>query len=551
MRRSFVFSLGFLLFFSFICTKSLVAEQIPVFPGAEGAGVFTNGGRGGKVLKVTRLDDPNTINPPVGSLRWALTQSGPRIVVFAVGGTIELRGSIKIREPFITIAGQTAPGDGVTIRNDPVIIQTHDIVIRYLRFRLGEIGTTSADDGDALTIAGPTDENLNDSRRRTYNIVIDHCSFSWGTDETVSSYNKSGNIRKHEYRTQNITFSWNIIAEPLACSSLRQHSECQADTIGHSTALYFGLNHDNITIHHNLIAHSARRNPLIEDGHFEVINNLIFDAKEILYITRARSSIQTVSDPTILNYIGNMALSVGQTRMVLISPNKCEDGNCAGDVGNLDHKIYVRDNIGPVRTNSEMDEWKCVTNDWGNRHDADKKWQASSAYVWSDSANHYPVTIQDHRSANHDIFNDAGASIKRDVVDQRIVAEVRDCYDNGNCIQRIIDSPSFDSSRRHLSRDDYSKFSITATPNDIAEDGYPVLKSGVAPMDSDNDGMPDEWEAQNGLNPKYDDSASNNFHQIYTNIEFYINLIVENFHKNKDGSKTKLSPPKSFRPKNF
>jgi len=137
------------------------------------------------------------------------------------------------------------------------------------------------------------------------------------------------------------------------------------------------------------------------------------------------------------------------------------------------------------------------------------------------------------------------------VVDQRIVAEVRDCYDNGNCIQRIIDSPSFDSSRRHLSRDDYSKFSITATPNDIAEDGYPVLKSGVAPMDSDNDGMPDEWEAQNGLNPKYDDSASNNFHQIYTNIEFYINLIVENFHKNKDGSKTKLSPPKSFRPKNF
>jgi len=551
MERSLVFKLGFFLFIIFICRTNLVAAQIPVFPGAEGAGVFTIGGRGGRILKVTRLDDPDTINPPEGTFRWALTQSGPRIVVFAVGGTIELRKYVKISEPFLTIAGQTAPGDGVTIRNDPVIIQTHDIVIRYLRFRLGETGTKRADDGDALTIAGPTDETLNDPQRRTFNVVIDHCSFSWGTDETVSFYNKSGNIKKHEFRTQNITFSWNLIAEPLACSPLRQHSECEPNTDGHSTALYFGLNHDNITIHHNLIAHSVRRNPLIEDGHFEVINNLIFDAKKVLYITRSRSAIQTVSDPTILNYIGNMALSTGQTRMVLIGPNKCEDENCAGDVLNLNHKIYVRDNIGPVRTKSEMDEWKCVTNDWGDRHDADKKWQVPSPYAWPDSANHYPVTIQEHQNAFHDVLKNAGANIKRDVVDQRIVAEVRDCYDNGNCIKRIIDSPSFNSSSRHLSRSDYSMYSISATSQDIAEDGYPVLKNGIELRDSDNDGMPDDWETKNGLNPNKNDSSLNTLHKIYTNIEVYINYIVDAFNKPNKYSKSNLSAPQSLRLKGF
>jgi pectate lyase len=536
-----------------MCRTDLAAAKIPVFPGAEGAGVFTVGGRGGKVLKVTRLDDPDTINPPAGSLRWALTQPGPRIVVFAVGGTIGLRKSIKIREPFLTIAGQTAPGDGVTIRNEPVVIQTHDIVVRYVRFRLGEIGNTDADNGDALTIAGPTSQKMNDPKRLTYNIVIDHCSFSWGTDETVSFYNENSLIRDHRFRTQNITFSWNIIAEPLACSPLRPHSECEPGTNGHSTALYFGLNHDNITIHHNLIAHSVRRNPLIGDGHFEVINNLIFNAKKILNITRTRSSVQAVSDPTILNYIGNMAMSASQTRMVLIGPNKCEDEKCAGDTQNLDHKIYVRDNIGPVRTKSEMDEWKCVTDDWGDRRDADKKWQAPSPYSWPDSANHHPVRTQDHKNAYHDVLNNAGASIKRDAVDKRIVSEVRDCYDNGNCIQRVIDSPSFESSRRHLFRSDYSKYLITATPQAIAEDGYPVLKNGVERKDSDNDGMPDDWETQNGLNPSKNDSAFSNLHSIYTNIEVYINSIVDEFNKtNKQSNKeqkSNLNPPQTLRVK--
>jgi pectate lyase len=551
MRKLLFYSLGCLLLILVDCRTSVHAAQDPVFPGAEGAGVLTSGGRGGKVLKVTRLDDPDTTSPAKGTFRWALTQTGPRIVVFAIGGNIELRKSIKIREPFLTIAGQTAPGYGVTIRNDPVIIQTHDIVIRYLRFRLGETGTTRADDGDALTIAGPTDEKLNDPKRRTFNIVIDHCSFSWGTDETVSFYNKSGNIRKHEFRTQNITFSWNIIAEPLACSPLRPHSECKPGTKGHSTALYFGLNHDNITIHHNLIAHSVRRNPLIEDGHFEVINNVIFDARQVLNITRQRKVVQTVSDPTVLNYIGNKAIAAGGTRMILISPNKCEEDSCEGDVQSLDHKIYVKDNIGPVRTKPEMDEWKCVTDDWGDRHDADKKWQAPSLYAWPDSANHYPVTIQDHQNAYHDVLKNAGANIKRDVVDQRIVSEVRDCHDNGNCIKRIIDSPSFDSSRKHLSRSDYSKYSITATPQDIAEDGYPVLKNGIELRDSDNDGMPDDWETKNGLNPNKNDSSSNNLHQIYTNIEVYINYIVDVFNKPNKYSKSNLNPPQSLRFKDF
>jgi pectate lyase len=550
MRKLIYYGLGCLLLILVDCGTSANAAQEPVFPGAEGAGVFTSGGRGGRVLKVTRIDDPDTANPPKGTFRWALTQTGPRIVIFAIDGNIELQKSVKIREPYITIAGQTAPGDGITIRNEPVVIQTHDVVIRYLRFRLGEIGNTRADDGDAITIAGPPDEKLDDPKRRTYNIVIDHCSFSWGTDETVSFYNNNS-IRDHRFRTQNVTFSWNIIAEPLACSPLRPHSECDPGTYGHSTALYFGLNHDNITVHHNLIAHSKSRNPLIEDGHFEVINNVIFDVRQVLNINRELKVVQIVSDPTILNFIGNMAIGVGKTRMILINPNKCEEETCDGDVQRLDHKIFVKDNIGPVRTKSEMDEWYCVTDNWGNRQDADKRWQVKFPYDWTDLKNHKPVTIQGHMAGYNDVLNYAGANIRRDAVDKRIVAEIRDCFDNGNCAQRIIDSPSFDSSGTHLSRDEYSKYSIAATSKDITDDGYPVLNNGIVPKDSDNDGMPDDWEVQKGLNLNNDDSAANTLHETYTNIEVYVNSIVENFYKKNNYSNDQLNPPKSLRVKNF
>jgi hypothetical protein len=198
-----------------------------------------------------------------------------------------------------------------------------------------------------------------------------------------------------------------------------------------------------------------------------------------------------------------------------------------------------------------MDEWYCVTDDWGNKQDADRRWQSKFPHSWSNLMNHYPVTIQNHMAAYNDVLNRAGANIRRDAVDKRIVSEVRDCFENGNCIRRIIDSPSFDSPGTHLSRLDYSKYSIAATSKDITDDGYPVLNNGIVPEDTDNDGMPDDWETQKGLDPKKDDSAANNLHETYTNIEVYVNLIVENFYKENNHSKTRLSPPKSIRVKNL
>jgi Pectate lyase len=180
------------------CGVSGGATTIPAFPGAEGFGANTVGGRGGKVIEVSNLNDSGA-----GSLRAALTASGPRIVVFRTGGSITLLSQIKIIEPYLTVAGQSAQGGGITVRNDPSNIQTplriltHDVVIRYIRTRPGPSAALSGD-LDAFDI---------DSG---YNIVVDHCSFSWATDE-VLTFGWSGSLP----RPHDVTIQWSIVSEAL------------------------------------------------------------------------------------------------------------------------------------------------------------------------------------------------------------------------------------------------------------------------------------------------------------------------------------------------
>ncbi len=221
---------------------SEVGGQQLAFPGAEGFGRFSLGGRGGKVLFVTNLHDSGP-----GSLRAAIEADYPRIVVFKVSGTIELESHLRIRHPRITIAGQTAPGDGICLRRYPLVISADDVIVRFLRVRLGDEAGRKMDGID-----------VSDAE----NVIVDHCSVSWTLDEAVNTYHGS----------KNITIQWCLISESLHDSPLQE---------GHGFAASLGG--FNTSYHHNLLANNAGRNPSIageEDAptiSLDFRNNVIFN----------------------------------------------------------------------------------------------------------------------------------------------------------------------------------------------------------------------------------------------------------------------------------
>ncbi len=197
----------FVLMLILLSIGDVFGQLIPAFPGAEGYGAFTPGGRGGKVLIVTTLEDydPAVDDPIPGSLRRAVDTKGPRIIVFRVSGYIDLKRTLSIREPYVTIAGQTAPGDGICLRGYETRSGTHDIIIRYIRFRTGdEICRSLKMQGktEELRRRGPNTDGL--ELNRSHNVIVDHCSVSWTIDEASSVYNCSA-----------VTVQWCIVSESL------------------------------------------------------------------------------------------------------------------------------------------------------------------------------------------------------------------------------------------------------------------------------------------------------------------------------------------------
>ena len=225
----------------------LPQATIPAFPGAEGGGAYSFGGRGGKVYVVTSLADRGP-----GTLREACEQGGARIVVFNVAGIIQLKSPINVRAPYITIAGQTAPGDGVCVAGESFLIDTHDVVIRYMRFRRGATEVTRRDDALGGNGVG--------------NIIIDHVSASWGLDENMSMYRHvydRGSAKQEKLPTVNITIQNSIFSEAL-------------DTYNHSFGSTIGGL--NSTFMRNLWANNISRNPSIGMyGDFGFVNNVVFN----------------------------------------------------------------------------------------------------------------------------------------------------------------------------------------------------------------------------------------------------------------------------------
>ncbi|TKJ33674.1 MAG: pectate lyase [Planctomycetes bacterium B3_Pla] len=360
---------------------------LPVFPGAEGFGTRTVAGRGGKVIAVTSPADDGP-----GTLRAAVNDPSARIIVFRLGGTIELKSELQINHPFVTIAGQTAPGGGICIKGAGITIITHDVLIRHLRVRPGNKGPVDADINDAVSMLGQRG-----GPDGAYNVVLDHISASWGEDETVSTW----------YGAHDITISWSIISEALNRSRHRKKT--------HSAGLLIGDSSYNVSVHHNLLAHNDFRNPLIsEGGTHDIVNNVIYNWGVL------PAEITDYGSNTFLNFVGNYFIAGPSTNRgpyeILFA-----EGN---------PRIYVQGNLGPHRPDPNMDEWNLVGFGWGEKGVAPQAYRSLSRYA----APH--ISSQSAAEAMEIVPARAGATApQRDAVDRRVVADVK------NGTGSIIDSP--------------------------------------------------------------------------------------------------------------
>ena len=249
---------------------------IKAFPSAEGFGANSVGGRGGTVYEVTNTDDSGT-----GSLRTAVEASGARTVVFRTGGTITLTSRLQITNPYITIAGQTAPGGGICLKgsgtwDSPLLsVETHNVIIRYVRLRQGAM-TDSCDSRDGILIGSATPGAVHD-------VVIDHCSISWSVDENVTIF----------YDPYNITVQWCIISEGLKSSTHESGDHSMGMVIGWDGAR-------DISVHHNLFAHNNARNPYINiSGTVDIVNNVLYNSGQ------ETSTIGDLFARGVGNYVGN------------------------------------------------------------------------------------------------------------------------------------------------------------------------------------------------------------------------------------------------------
>jgi pectate lyase len=439
----------------------VLPKQVPAFPGAWGGGMFTPGGRGGQVIAVTNLNDSGP-----GSLRAAIEASGPRIVIFRVAGTIRLNRDLDIENPNITIAGQSAPGDGICIANHSVNINTHDVVLRHLRVRRGDPQGGQGSDNIGGNPVG--------------NIIVDHCSVSWGRDEGISLYRymkplPGGGTEKHPVK--NVTIQWVISSEALGP--------------GHEFGGTWGG--EDSTFHHNLFACNTGRNPSIGmSGEFDYRNNVIFNW--------GHRTMDGGDETSLVNVINNYykAGPAMQTNMLNViarmesrnqySPGRAHLGSrWYPEARQRPGKWYVAGNI--------MENDPAVTaNNWkGLRGQAELARVNTPFEAW-------PVNQQPAQQAYEAVLAKAGATLpRRDAVDQRVIEIVR------------TGKPTVGNG-------------IISNPDQVG--GYPALSFSPdqVPMDTDGDGMPDDWERNHKLNPNDPkDAALDTDKDGYTNIEEYLN----------------------------
>ena len=433
---------------------------LPSFPGAEGAGGLTPGGRGGRVIFVTNLQDSGP-----GSFRAAVEAAGPRTVLFRVSGRIELETPVEIHHPHLTIAGQSAPGDGICISGETVSVNAEHVIIRYLRFRRGNLERRD----DALNAV-----------HSPGNLIIDHCSFSWGLDENVSFYRymqpdgKGGFVKRP---IENVTIQWCISSE-----GLNLHNHAFGATWGGR----------NVTFHHNLFANNTGRIPSIGWGdHVDFRNNVLFNWRH--------RNIDGGDSASLVNIVGNVykagpATYPGELKYRIAKPEVFRTFNEREETG----RWYIARNFVFGYPGVTEDNWK-----GGVQFEDSVPEERVAAYIArTRDAEPVPVVRAIHedpaRLAYEKVLRLAGAVLpKRDPVDRRIVREVQ------------TGDPTFGNG-------------IIDTPAEVG--GWPAYRSLPARVDDDCDGMPDAWERRYNLSVEdpadyIDDPDADG----YTNLEEYLN----------------------------
>lgn len=427
-------------------------EDVLGFLGADGFGKYTVGGRGGKVIEVTNLNDSGE-----GSLRAAVEAEGPRTVVFKVCGTIELQSLLRVTNPYITIAGQTAPGDGICLANYGIVVNTEQVIIRYLRSRPGDL----AEEGDSIWV--------NESK----NVILDHLSSSWGTDETLSVS-----------ASDDVSVQWCLISESL-------NQSINAKGTHGMGSLIRGSNGQKVTFHHNMYFSHRNRSPMqgnytshTEDPigfNVEFINNVVYN-----WSGKAASKNHDDDSITKYNYIGNYYRSGKKSGGTYMFSEECPYTEMYAEGNSMNDEVPE-----DQRTMFEFSEEKPIDQE---KYFQDKPFDFS---IMSD--------ISTASEAMAEVVSGVGASVSRDPIDTAVI----EAFENG--LGKLINKPT-ESVGHDKSWDSY----------------YPPLAQYTPYVDTDGDGMSDEWEEASGLNPEDAEDGAKTNKSNYTNLEVFLEYLVQN-----------------------
>ena len=508
--------------FSVIAAMALstaaMAQDVPAFPGAEGHGRYaTTGGRGGKVYHVTNLNDSGT-----GSLRWALSQAGPRTIVFDVSGYIDLKSNLAITSN-TTIAGQTAPGCGITLRYYTIeLTKCDNVIIRFIRFRRSQV------------------KNVNDGADATWgryrkNIILDHCSFSWSIDEVASFYDN-----------RNFTMQWCNVTEALANPGHSKGAHSYGGIWGGKEASF----------HHNFIAHVQNRAPRFNGARYEwkgydqtrypnTIQAEIVDFRNcVMYNWGNGNGCYGGPGGGYINMVNNYyKAGPGTKSKTRVTQVSVADNSNGGDTPHMGYasRYYINGNYVTAASTPENYDWKGVIYDNGLSTINGEKYIKDADHLYGEEQTYVKdadgvdcirlridepvatgdVTTHSAKEAFEKVLAYCGASLYRDDVDARLVEEAKTgttTYTGAIAktagILDVINDPSAATA-------DEQTASYPELVNEVRPDGY----------DSDKDGMPDEWEMLNGLDPN--DASDAITYTLdtergwYTNLEVYLNSVVQ------------------------
>ena len=459
-----------------------VSEEQPAFPGAEGFGKYTTGGRGGTVYHVTTLEDTGT----EGSFRYACAQTGTRTIVFDVSGTIYLTSELKLSSGNVTIAGQTAPGDGICIADYPFTISADNVIIRYVRFRLGN---RHVDDHEGDGLGGMDREN----------IVIDHCSISWSVDECLSVYG-----------SWDITIQWCLVSQSMVNCGHSKGAHGYGGNWGGSGATY----------HHNLLMHHTSRTPRLgprpgtqTDERMDLRNNVIYNwagngcyGGEGMNVNIVNNYYKvgpatTSRSTTIQRRIASIGI-----RTTDYTDHDTDSPNSWDVMWHVWGKYYVDGNVNSKYDDVTEDNWTYGMYNQITNSDVDYTYtqETKDTMKLDDPIDFVAVTTHSAEDAYEKVVQYAGCCLSRDSYDEVMIYDATEgaaTYTGDDCSSGMINS-----------QDDCG--------------GWPDLESTEAPADTDGDGMPDDWEIENNLNPYIASDGAKTAANGYTNLENYMNSLV-------------------------